>query len=80
MNGPTDAEWRRYAERLVDGLVRRGALRDDRWRAALLDVPRHHFVPAHHARPARGGHWQRNDPAPNPRRRAGCAGCTPTPG
>ncbi|GAA2535919.1 MULTISPECIES: protein-L-isoaspartate O-methyltransferase family protein [Pseudonocardia] len=66
MNGPTDAEWRRYAERLVDGLVRRGALRDDRWRAALLDVPRHHFVPAHYTRPARGGHWQPNDPGTEP--------------
>ena len=37
MNDADDAEWRRYAERLVDGLVRRGVLRDDRWRAALLD-------------------------------------------
>jgi|GEM_PF-956416 len=66
MNGPTDAEWRRHAERLVDGLVRRGALRDDRWRDALLDVPRHHFVPAHYTRPARGGHWQRHDPGTEP--------------
>ncbi|MDN5747151.1 MAG: protein-L-isoaspartate O-methyltransferase [Pseudonocardia sp.] len=62
MNGPTDAGWQGHAERLVDVLARRGALRDDRWRAALLDVPRHHFVPAYYTGPARDGHWQCHTP------------------
>ncbi len=62
MTGPSDADWGRHAERLVDGLARRGALRDDRWRDALLDVPRHHFVPAYYTRLARGGHWQCHGP------------------
>ena len=66
MNDHTGTGWRRYAERLVDGLVRRGALHDHRWGDALLAVPRHHFVPAHYTRSGRGGPWRRHDPGAEP--------------
>lgn len=66
MTDPTDTGWPHHAERLADGLVRRGALHDHRWHDALLAVPRHHFVPAHYTRPARGGRWQRHDPGTGP--------------
>jgi protein-L-isoaspartate O-methyltransferase len=38
------AEAQKLRHRLVQGLVQRGEL-DERWRAALTEVPRHVFIP-----------------------------------
>lgn len=40
-------DWRPLATALAEQLTAQGVLTDPRWRQALLDTPRHHFVPEH---------------------------------
>lgn len=45
--------WKPHAVHLAGQLVRAGVLTDGAWRDALLDVPRHHFVPTYFYAPDR---------------------------
>lgn len=63
-----ESVWKPHAVRLAGQLVRHGVLTDGAWRDALLDVPRHHFIPhTHTPDPAAPGRWRRHfapaDPA-----------------
>ena len=39
--------WKPHAIHLAGQLVHAGVLTDGAWRNAMLDVPRHHFVPSY---------------------------------
>ncbi|MGH3615481.1 MAG: hypothetical protein ACRDRK_23350 [Pseudonocardia sp.] len=51
-----ESMWRSFAGRLVGQLVRDGDLTDHGWAAAMLRVPRHDFIPAHHILDPGGWH------------------------
>ncbi|GAB3487679.1 methyltransferase domain-containing protein [Amycolatopsis cihanbeyliensis] len=66
--GVTEPTWRPLARRLADRLTADGDLRTPQWRAALLAVPRHEFVPRYYlqdtsTRPARWIAHEPHDPA-----------------
>ncbi len=61
----TRPTWQSHLARLVDQVTGKGDLRSPRWRAALLAVPRHLFIPHYYVqdtshRPTR---WARHEPA-----------------
>jgi methyltransferase of ATP-grasp peptide maturase system len=54
-------DWQPQARRLADELARAGKVTAPEWRAAVVAVPRHHFVPVYYQHTSGG--WERVDTA-----------------
>jgi hypothetical protein len=56
--------WQSHLARLVDLITDKGDLRSPQWRAALLAIPRHLFIPHYYLQDTghRPSRWVRHEP------------------